>query len=198
MVGVDLQEASLSGCYVHGMTAWQLKLDGAFQSDFIITPEGEETITVDSLEIVLWLDFLKKNPGIQQMIESFQSKLVLILHRSRPQDQDQKRSLRAEIRRHGYLPVLYEAKGNASRQTQTTLVMLMRMARLVVTDGKNARVKSRKRQLHSPFPADPVLPVDCQLPKRLVRRLAGQTVEAVIPEQSKFLELESLSLSLSK
>src|SRR5438094_754079 len=51
MVKTDFGEASLDGCYVYGISAWDINLEGSVQSSLKITPFSKAgRIQVDSLE----------------------------------------------------------------------------------------------------------------------------------------------------
>ena len=73
--------ADLTGCRVYGISAWDLKLDGAEQKNLIITPHGEPEITVDNLEVAQFIYLLLNNEKIRHVIDTITSKVVLILGR---------------------------------------------------------------------------------------------------------------------
>jgi uncharacterized protein YjbI with pentapeptide repeats len=50
-VDTDLTKADLTGCRIYGVSAWNLKLEGAKQQNLIITSESEPVITVDNIEV---------------------------------------------------------------------------------------------------------------------------------------------------
>ena len=47
LVNTNLAGAKLTGCLVYGISAWDVALDGAEQSNLIITRPNEPVITVD-------------------------------------------------------------------------------------------------------------------------------------------------------
>jgi uncharacterized protein YjbI with pentapeptide repeats len=51
LVSTALCRADLTGCKVYGISAWDLDLDNAKQTDLVITPEDFEQITVDNIEV---------------------------------------------------------------------------------------------------------------------------------------------------
>ena len=63
LVDTNFTGADLTGCRVYGISAWDVKLDGAMQKDLIITPPGEPEITVDNLE-----DDVLRKPWCTQLI----------------------------------------------------------------------------------------------------------------------------------
>ena len=81
LVGTKLENATLTGCHIFGISTWDLKLKGAVQSNLIITPPGEPTITVDNLEVAQFIYLLLDNEKIRDVIETITTKVVLILGR---------------------------------------------------------------------------------------------------------------------
>jgi hypothetical protein len=49
LLDTDLTGADLTGCRIYGISAWDLKLEGAKQQNLLITPEDEPEITVDNI-----------------------------------------------------------------------------------------------------------------------------------------------------
>ncbi|MFN8372994.1 MAG: hypothetical protein U0694_08960 [Anaerolineae bacterium] len=64
-----------------GISAWDVKLDGAIQSDLVITDVDEPEIRVDNLEVAQFIYLLLNNQKIRDVIDTITSKAVLILGR---------------------------------------------------------------------------------------------------------------------
>jgi hypothetical protein len=79
LVRANFMGADLTGCRVYGISAWDLKLDGAKQENLIITPHYEAEITVDNLEVAQFIYLLLNNERIRHVIDTITSKVVLIL-----------------------------------------------------------------------------------------------------------------------
>ena len=48
----NLKRADLTGCFVHGLSAWDVILDETIQKDLVITDvERQAVVTVDDLEV---------------------------------------------------------------------------------------------------------------------------------------------------
>ena len=72
-MGTDLRQANLSCCRVFGVSAWDLKLDQAIQSNLVITKRSASQVEVDSLEIAQFLYLLLSNEKIRHVIDSITS-----------------------------------------------------------------------------------------------------------------------------
>jgi uncharacterized protein YjbI with pentapeptide repeats len=77
----DLTNADPTRCRVHGVSAWNLKLEGGKQRNLVITPENEPKITVDNIEVAQFVYLLLHNQKIRDVIDTITSKAVLILGR---------------------------------------------------------------------------------------------------------------------
>jgi pentapeptide repeat protein len=73
------KDADLSGCGVYGSAVWNVELDGAVQTDLVITEQDEPEITVDDLEVAQFVYLILNNRKIRNIIDSMTSKAVLLL-----------------------------------------------------------------------------------------------------------------------
>jgi uncharacterized protein YjbI with pentapeptide repeats len=78
LVKTNLAGATLTACYVHGISVWNVKPGGATQSNLVITPFDEPVIQVDNLEVAQFVYLLLNNEKIRHVIETITSKVVLI------------------------------------------------------------------------------------------------------------------------
>src|SRR5207244_2110286 len=85
MIETDFTGARLDRCSVYGASVWQANLEGAKQSDLIVTPEGEPTVTVDDLELAQFIYLLLKREKLRNVIDTITSRAVLILGRFSPE-----------------------------------------------------------------------------------------------------------------
>jgi Pentapeptide repeats (8 copies) len=86
LIETNFTGAILTGCRVYGISAWNLKLEGAEQKNLVITPTGEPEITVDNLEVAQFIYLLLKNERIRHVIDTIGKKGVLLLGRFRMRD----------------------------------------------------------------------------------------------------------------
>jgi uncharacterized protein YjbI with pentapeptide repeats len=134
LVGTNLEEANLTGCHIYGISVWDIKLDGAIQSNLVITPQGESPIQVDNLEVAQFIYLLLNNQKIRSVIDTITSKVVLILGRFTPERKVVLDAIRDELRKRDYLPVLFDFEKPASKDLTGTISTLANMARFVIAD----------------------------------------------------------------
>lgn len=140
LVGTNLERANLTGCSIYGISAWEVKLEGAVQSDLIITPYNEPTITVDNLEVAQFIYLLLNNEKIRHVIDTITSKVVLILGRFTPERKAILDAIKDKLRHHDFLPVLFDFQKPESRDFTETVSTLAHMARFVVADMTEPRI----------------------------------------------------------
>src|SRR6266571_2183403 len=156
-VETNLTAATLTNCLVYGISVWKAQLQEIRQDNLVITPPNEPTITVDSLEVAQFVYLLLNNEKIRDVIDTITSKVVLILGRFTPERKAILDALRDELRKHNYLPVLFDFDKPVSRDTHETITTLARLARFIIADITNP--KSIPGELAVIVPALPSLPV---------------------------------------
>src|SRR5215813_3949503 len=137
LVNTDLRRANLTACSVHGISAWNLRLEGAIQSNLIITPRDESAIQVDSLEVAQFVYLLLNNNKIRHVIDTITSKMVLILGRFTAERKVILDAIRDQLRKRDYLPVLFDFEKPASKDLTGTITTLANMARFIIADLSN-------------------------------------------------------------
>jgi Pentapeptide repeats (8 copies) len=157
LIETNLTDADLTGCRVYGISAWDLKLEGAKQRDLVITTSNQPQITVDNLEVAQFIYLLLHNKKIRDVIDTITSKVVLILGRFTPERKAILDALREELRKRDYLPVLFDFDKPRTRTTLETVSTLAHMARFVIADITDA--KSVLQELQAVVPINPSVPV---------------------------------------
>lgn len=157
LVSTSFAYANLTDCCVYGISAWDVNLSGANQSNLVINPLDEPTITVDNLEVAQFVYLLLNNTNIRNVIDTITSKAVLILGRFTPERKRVLDVLRDELRNHGLLPVLCDFDKPTNRDIHETVTTLARLARFVVADITEP--KSIPQELVSIVESMPSLPV---------------------------------------
>jgi hypothetical protein len=158
LLQTNFEQANLTGCLIHGISVWDIALDsGTQQTNLIITPDNQPTITVDNLEVAQFVYLLLNNQRLRHVIDSISSKVVLILGRFSEERKAVLDALREELRRRDYLPILFDFDKPASRDLTETIQTLAGMARFVIADLTDAR--SLPQELGAIVPNLPSVPV---------------------------------------
>jgi len=157
LVGTNLERAHLTACWVYGISAWNVRLEGAIQSNLVITPPDESPIQVDNLEVAQFIYLLLNNEKIRDVIDTIGKKAVLILGRFTPERKAVLDAIREALRHYGYLPILFDFEKPSTRDTQETITTLAGMVRFVIADITDP--KSIPQELASIVPDFPSVPV---------------------------------------
>jgi uncharacterized protein YjbI with pentapeptide repeats len=134
LVETNLEGANLTGCSVYGASAWNVRLEGAIQSNLVITRSNESLIQVDNLEVAQFIYLLLNNEKIRSVIDTITSKVVLILGRFTPERKVVLDAIRGELRKRDYLPVLFDFEKPASKDLTGTISTLANIARFIIAD----------------------------------------------------------------
>jgi uncharacterized protein YjbI with pentapeptide repeats len=158
LVEANFADANLMGCQVYGISAWNVNLAGARQSDLVITPPNEPVVTFDNLEVAQFIYMLLHNEKIREVIETSTSKAVLILGRFTPERKAVLDAMREELRNnHGLVPILFDFEPSPKRDLTETIQLLANICRFVVADVTDA--KSIPQELSHIIPYIPSVPV---------------------------------------
>lgn len=152
-----LERANLSDCHVYGLSAWKLHAKDSMQTNLVITPYSEPSITVDNLEVAQFMYLLINNENIRNAIDTITSKVVLILGRFTAERKEILDSIRKELRKKNYLPVLFDFEKPKSRDLTETISTLAHMSRFIIADLTDA--KSIPQELQRIIPDLPNVPV---------------------------------------
>jgi hypothetical protein len=159
LVDTDLTGADLTGCHIYGVSAWNLKLEGAKQQNLLITRKYEPKITVDSIEVAQFIHLLLHNEKIRDVIDTVTSKTVLILGRFTDERKAVLDALREELRKRNYLPILFDFALPEMRNVTETVTLLARMARFIIADLTDPSSIPQELQAIIPSVRVPVQPL---------------------------------------
>ena len=159
LIDADLTGAALSACRIYGVSAWGLKLDGAKQQNLVITRPNEPKITVDNIEVAQFIYLMLHNQKIRDVIDTITSKAVLILGRFTDERKAVLDALREELRKHDYLPILFDFAVPATRDITETVSLLARMARFIIADLTDPSSIPKELEAIVPHVAVPVQPL---------------------------------------
>lgn len=142
------KDATITECKVYGMSAWDVNLEGAKQSDLIVRyrqqhegneDSNEDEITVYDLRLAQFVYLLLNNKNIGNAIDSITWKTVLILGRFTPERIRVLQALREALRKEKLVPILFDFEKPQSRNRSETIFMLANMARFVIADITDAK-----------------------------------------------------------
>ena len=154
LVETILDGANLTNCQVYGISAWKVSLEGSTQSNLVITPPEEESvIQVDNLEVAQFVYLLLNNEKIRHVIDTITSKVVLILGSFTRERKVVLDTIREELRKRDYLPILFDFEKPASKDQTGTVSTLANLARFIIADLTDQVVfhTSWRRSLREPL-----------------------------------------------
>lgn len=151
LIETTLERAVLNGCYVYGVSAWNLKLDGAEQKNLIVGKKHDAVFTVDNLEVAQFIYLLLNNQKIRDVITTIGQKAVLILGRfSPPERKDVLDGIADKLRQLGFLPILFDFEKSQERDFTETIRILAGLSLFVIADITNP--KSSPLELQATVP----------------------------------------------
>ena len=135
LVDANLADADLTGCHIYGISAWNLKLSpDTKQQGLIITPFSEPKVTVDDLEVAQFVYLLLHNEKIRHVIDTVGKKGVLLLGRFTEGRLVVLERLRDELRKRGYLPIVFNFDKPETKDFTETVRLLAGMSKFVIVD----------------------------------------------------------------
>ena len=160
LINTDFSNAQLINCSVYGISAWEIKLEGAQQSNLNISHWNEPVITVDNLEIAQFIYLLLHNSSIHQIIDRIDSKMVLILGSFTPEQRLVMDILKDELHQRAYSPIVFHFDQSNNEGFLDKVSTLAHMSRFVIVDMTNAAsILSELQQLIPELSSIPIQPV---------------------------------------
>jgi len=199
-VGTNFSGATLTGCNVYGVSAWDVNLEDAVQADLRIAQLKESFITIDNLKVAQFLYLLLNNEEVRAVLDSITSKVVLILGRFSDERKPVLDALRGALRRHpnGYIPVLFDFQPQTDKPVLETMKTLANLARFVIADLTDPHmVRSELGYIVPNVPTVPVQPIiqtDADLPTEYE---SWALYKSFLPV-SRYFDLSDLLASLNE
>jgi Pentapeptide repeats (8 copies) len=151
LVGTNLVDATLTDCSIYGVSAWGVTLsERTKQQGLIITPKGEPAVTVDDLEVAQFVYLLLHNEKIRHVIDTVGKKGVLLLGRFTEGRIALLDRLRDELRKRGYLPIVFNFDKPETKDFTETVRLLAGLSKFVIADITNP--KSAPLELQATVP----------------------------------------------
>src|SRR5262245_60001658 len=160
LVETSFRGSRLERCCVYGIAAWSLEITEASQLDLVVSRSGESVITVDDIEVAQFVHLLLDNRTLRKCIDAATSKLVLLLGRFTPTRKPTLGFIRAELRQHGLLPIVFDFERPVRRDLTETVSILAHLAKFVIVDLSEARsVPHEIMRVVPGLPSVPVQPI---------------------------------------
>jgi uncharacterized protein YjbI with pentapeptide repeats len=159
MVNTDLTGADLTGCRIYGVSAWNLKLEGAKQQSLVITDAGEPEITVDNIEVAQFIYLLLNNEKIRDVIDTIGKKGVLLLGRFTEGRIQILERLREKLRSLGFVPMVFNFDKPETKDFTETVRLLANLSKFVIVDITNPRSTPLELQAAVPDYMIPFAPI---------------------------------------
>lgn len=159
-VQTDLTQANLSGAIVYGISAWDIEKEGLIQENLRITyGESDASVTVDDLEVAQFTYLLLNNANVRNVIDTITSKAVLILGRFTPERKAILDAVREQLRRHNFVPLLFDFEKPTDRDFTETIKTLAGMSLFVIADITNPKSSPLELQATVPDYKIPFAPI---------------------------------------
>ncbi len=212
LVETKLVDAILTDCRIYGTSAWGVNSAGTTQHGLIITPVGEPAITVDDLEVAQFVYLLLHNEKIRRVIDTVGNKGVLLLGRFTEGRIVVLERLRDELRKRGYLPIVFNFDKPETKDLTETVRLLAGLSKFVIADltsPKSAPYELGAIVSQTMIPFQPIIAGDetpfsmlqglwINYPDRVFRPIHYSSVDALIaaldekiirPVEARFVEL---------
>jgi hypothetical protein len=148
LIRTDLRGSSLAGTSVYGAAVWDINVDDQTnQQNLIITPGYQAAITVDNIKVAQFIYLLLDNQEIRDVIDTITSKAVLILGRFSEERKAILDAIRNELRKHNYLPILFDFDPTTNQTIIEPVKTLAGMSRFVIADITDARSVPQELQI---------------------------------------------------
>lgn len=152
----NLTEANISGSGVFGISAWNINSTNLVQKDLIITNDWDPVkLTIDDIEVAQFVYLLSNNANLSRVIDTITSKSVLILGRFTEDRKEVLDSIKLELRKYGYVSIVFDFERPISRDLTETVGLLGRMSKFIIADLTDA--KSIPQELSELIPGNPSL-----------------------------------------
>lgn len=135
-VETNVDQATLTGCTVYGISSWDLKGSPKDQAGLIVSTRFKEVVlTVDDLQMAQFIHLLIKNENVRNIIDTVTSKVVLILGRFSDERKEVLDAIRNELRnKQNFTPILFDFEKPKSKDIIGTVETLARLARFIIAD----------------------------------------------------------------
>jgi len=159
MVETNLENADLTGAFVYGVSAWNIRILNAIQEDLVITSGDSSQITVDNIEMAQFIYLLLNNDKLRNSIDTIGKKGVLILGRFTEERKVILDALRVALRERNFIPMLFDFGKPQLRDFTETIMTLAGLSRFVIADITSPKSSPLELQALIPDYQIPFIPI---------------------------------------
>ena len=159
LIETNFERANLTKCFIYGISVWGVNLTDAKQTDLVLTHSREPTIMVDNLEVAQFIYLLLNNEKIRDVINTVGKKGVLILGRFTPERKAVLDAIREELRRLGYVPMLFDFDKPTDKDFTETIMTLAGLSLFIIADITNPKSSPLELQATVPNYMTPFVPI---------------------------------------
>ena len=124
----------MTQCIIHGISVWNVQLDGAKQENLVITDYGEPAIVVDNLEVAQFIYLLLNHKKLRHVFNAVTERGVLLLGRFGGGGLEVLQAIAAELRKMNYLPIIFDFERPQDRNYTETVKTLAGLSRFIIAD----------------------------------------------------------------
>jgi len=193
LIGTNLEQATLTGCFVYGISTWALKGIPKDQSNLVITPEDAPMVTVEDLEVAQFIYLLLNRAKLRNVLNAINSKAVLILGRFTPERKAILDAMADELRKYNLLPIIFDFERATSRDFTETINALAGLSLSVIVDITKPKSAPLELQATVPDYQIPFVPIiqEGEKPFSMFSDLKGKYVWVLTPVM-KYSSVEEL------
>lgn len=193
----NCESTNFSGCRIYGISVWDLRTNkNTNQENLIIEKYGQRPIIVDNIEVAQLVHLILHYPNLRKVIGTVGKLGVLILGRFTPERLSVLHDIRDELRRMGYLPIIFEFEPPLNRTFTETILTLVGLSRFVIADITSPSSSPLELQALIPNFQIPIAPIiqKGEQPFSMFKDLIGDNILELLQYSSS----DELKLVLKK
>ena len=129
-----VEGADFGYCEVYGISVWDLAGTVAGEENLLVSSPGAPNIRIDSLNLAQLINYLSRHEHARDLIDTISHRMVLILGNFKESRKTVLDAIADAFRKSGFLPIIFDFDGPASKDTTGTVETLARLAGLVIAD----------------------------------------------------------------
>jgi len=157
LIKTTVEGTILAGARVYGTAVWDLKGTPKNETNLVVTPQNEPSVTINDLEVAQFVYMLLNNAKIRDVIDTVTAKAVLILGRFIDERKHILDAIRDRLSVENYVPIIFDFDKPANRDLTETISTLAHLCRFIIADVTDP--KSIPQELMKIIPQLPSVPV---------------------------------------